>query len=105
MNQVGVNALFFADLTEIPNLTVQNDADSVAAVSGLLDFGGPAAITRFVVAVCVDAVKRQTVRALAHVGQEALEFGPRIANLDTASAIVFVFDSARILAAITHSIP
>ncbi len=68
-------------------LSIQLHESVVALVSRLLFVGTPSAVSRLVVAVVADAVKRKTAWLRAHVRQEVLENLPSLANPDSASAV------------------
>lgn len=71
---------------------IERDSDGVASVIRLLPCGCPAAISRFIVAVVVDAVKRVTAtRSQPHVVVEVFKrVSPTVTNLDTTAAIIGV---------------
>lgn len=67
----------------------------------------PSAIRRFVVSVCVDAIKRRTnERPLTHVGEEGfVRVAPSVAHLDSAPAVISVVLAAWVAATVLHKTP
>lgn len=86
--------------------TVNSQAPVVAFVVALDFMRRPSAITRFVVAVIVDAIDRVARWALSHVGQKIDErVTPSVAHGNTTCAVVMVTVVAREVAAAFRSIP
>jgi len=71
----------------------------------LLRSRGPAAVARFVIAVVVDAVNRQSWRAIAHVVAEVFKARPPFADGDPAATVERKVNSVRIQAAFFHCYP
>ena len=76
-----------------------------ASIVGLLFPGRPAAIAGFVVSVVVDAIKRQTAGAFAHIGKKIVERKPPLANGNATRAIPLELSGFRIEAALLHMRP
>lgn len=78
-----------------------------AAIAGLFEFRGPAAVIRLVVAVVVDAVKRVGASwACSHVSIEVGEtVPPALANNDAAPAIAGVIGRVGVVATLDHGGP
>jgi len=75
-------------------------------VLGLLFWGRPTAIFRFIVAVRIwPTVKSFAKRFLAHVCQKVLEFTPSWTDFDSTLSISVPFRVARIGAALNHICP
>ena len=86
--------------------------NSFTAIRGLFFHRGPTTILGRVVAVIVDALKREfrafpdtSRRSQSHVSQEVLKFSPANANTDSASAIAFIAAVTRIGAPAFHGFP
>ena len=60
----------------------------VSPVSHLLRMSSPSAVARFVVAVVVDAIKRQFIGPVAHIRQEVVEDQPALTNNNPATAVI-----------------
>jgi len=71
----------------------------------LLFCSRPAAISRRVVAIIVDAVDGIAGFFRPHVGEEIFEFKPAFANFDPASAVSVVAANIRVGAALDHASP
>jgi len=66
----------------------------------------PSAVTRFVIAVVVNTVKRGVFRSLPHISDEVFKrLSPSLADSNSASAIVGVSSGATAQAAANHSVP
>lgn len=95
----------FRPLSESKGFAPIDDDPIVPAVPLLFFLRGPPAVSRLVIAVCVDALDRQTVWPLAHVGEEVREPVPPITDRDATRAVMTVALVSRILAAGNHSQP
>jgi len=75
------------------------------AVGILITNGRPSAISRFVIAVVVDTIKRVVFRTLAHVGKKVIEFSPTFTNANTATTVMFPSSGFGISAPLQHGVP
>lgn len=71
----------------------------------LLPHRGPAAVSRRIVAIHIDALDGHAARSGSHVVPEVSEVLPAVADRDSAPAIVRVRRLVRVLAAILHAAP
>jgi hypothetical protein len=66
----------------------------------------PSTVTRFVIAVVIDAIKRQPWRGTAHIRKEVFKaIQPSLANHNATTAIVLIRRAIRIEAALSHTMP
>lgn len=80
-------------------LAIMFDKHVIGSGAGLLARIGPSAVSRFVMAVWINAIKRHVGRAFAHVAQEVLKtVKPILAHLDPATAVNRIFMVIRIKA-------
>ena len=77
----------------------------LAPVVSLLSMSCPAAITWLVVTVVVDAVERQSLLRIPHIGKEVFKVLPSRADHDSAATIAVVSGVAGARASINHVLP
>lgn len=77
----------------------------MTSISALRHGIGPSAVIRLVVAVWVNAVERQAVRANAHVAEKRGKGVPLVTNADSSPAITLITIGLRILATCSHAQP
>ena len=106
VNPAPINAERFRPFGKRLGLAERLNEYAVALVSSLFRWRGPAAVIRAVVGIYVNAVNRVGASWRdSHISKEGLKFVPLLANLDSASTIVWVILAAGIVAALHHVRP
>lgn len=80
-------------------------SSSSAPIGRLLLRRGPSAISRFIIAVVADPIKRGALRAWTHIAQKRREIAPRAADRNAPAAVVCETRHARIYAPFDHAFP
>lgn len=105
LKRVSMNAADPAPFGQGVRLSVCTEISTNTPIVHLNAPRGPLAISGFVIAVVVDALKRQLRSGLAKVREEVLEALPALANLNAATAVVGKVRVIRVLAALPHPHP
>lgn len=105
MNQTGINTVKFAEFFHAGGSVCYCKESSTSPVSRLLFHSRPPAVSRLVVAVVVDAIKRKSGRFLAHVSQEVLKRRPAFANRNPSAPVIPERFSEGICASLNHRGP
>lgn len=94
---------FFRQFASKIFLAFNHQFDRVAPVFVLLFLNGPSAISRLIVSIIVDTVKRSSVRSFSHVGNEIPKtFAPSFANANASGTVVLVSAIGWVSAALHH---
>ena len=92
-------------LRQRSHLTAPLDFRHCAPVSRLLNLRGPAAVSRCIRPVVVDAVQRRSWRRFTHVSKEVFEHAPPLADSDSASPVVREEFRVLVLTSLPHAAP
>lgn len=105
-NSGAVQSEFLRPISEAHASSIKRGVMVQSVVSVLLSVAGPLAIVWTVTLGIVDALKRQAVRAVAHVGIERREVvSPSVAHRDAARSVAVVVWMVRVVATLTHGVP
>lgn len=96
----------FTPLGDRAEYAVEAENTGRSPIIGLLLWSRPTAVTGFVVAVVVDAIKRMLRRrSKTHVGEEVLELQPPLSDLNAATAVAMVGLARYVSASLKHLRP
>lgn len=96
---------YFGKVSQTTSDAANGKKAIISRVAGLFSSSGPTAISRFVIAIVVDAVNRLANGALAHIGKKILELIPSFTNTNSSAPIVFVLRNMFVSAPGTHTCP
>jgi hypothetical protein len=99
------NTQFRRPILNWERATVICDVLGTPSISRLLGIRGPAAVTRFIVAIVINAFEASSKWPLAHVPKEKLKSVPPSAYLDASGTVVFERPVVRIYNADSHRHP
>ena len=100
------NAKIIRPVLQASRSSIESDVGKVSTVARLFTARRPPTVTRFVVAVYINAVERMLGRwATSQIGEEITKTVPSLANLDAAAPIVGVAPVPWIHAALPHVCP
>lgn len=85
--------------------SVNGEIARIASIVLLFCSGSPLAVVWLIVAIVLNAVKRQASGALAHIGKKVFKFTPALADSDAPAAIVGPEAVSRVTAASQHRTP
>jgi len=100
---IGFESGLFRQFTRKIFLAFNHQFDRVAPVFVLLFLNGPSAVSRLIVSVIVDPVKRSAGRPFSHVCNEIPKtFTPSFANGDASGSVMLISAIRRIAASSNH---
>lgn len=91
INGGGINARYPRPLRDAQSLSSAFNDSNISSIARLFGSGGPAAVSRLIVSVIVNAFNRMARGWLcSHVSQKVSEIRPSLAHRNAAIAVVFV---------------
>src|ERR1035438_7427998 len=103
--QTATGVVVDLDVLRYPEMPTTPTMGANPMIEPLLLARGPGAVRRPIVSIGVDAVKREAVGSLAHVGQEGCEVFPSRINADPPTTISGPILTGRVEASSAHGGP